>query len=76
MGRLAVERTQHERGLGRMILADAGKRTVADGAMRFHGRFGFVPPGRNPMRPFLTLGDAAPGGPKEQAQPARRRLGG
>ena len=75
IGRLAVDRSAHGRGLGRMLLADAVKRTLAagetvamhalivdatnDDAKRFYGRFGFVPPTDDPMRLFLPLGHAA-----------------
>ena len=79
IGRLAVDRSAHRRGLGRMLLADAVKRTVAagdavamhalivdaanDDAKRFYERFGFVPPTDDPMRLFLPLGHAALQGP-------------
>ena len=92
LGRLAVDRSTHGRGFGRMLLADAVKRTAAagetvamhalivdaatDDAKRFYETFGFVPLTDDPMRLFLALGHAAPGGPKEQAQPARHRPGG
>ena len=33
IGRLAVDHSAHERGLGRMLLADAVKRTVAAGVL-------------------------------------------
>lgn len=75
IGRLAVDRPVHGRGLGRMLLADAVKRTVAAGetvamhalivevanndAKRFYERFGFVPLTDRPMRLFLPLGHAA-----------------
>ncbi len=75
IGRLAVDRSAHGRGLGRMLLADAVKRTVAAGeavamhalivdaanedAKRFCERFGFVPLTDDPMRLFLPLGHAA-----------------
>ena len=80
IGRLAVDRSAHQRGLGRMLLADAVKRTVAagetvamhalivdaanDDAKRFYERFGFVPLTDIPMRLFLPLGHAALRGPK------------
>ncbi len=72
IGRLAVDRSAHGCGLGRMLLADAVKRTVAagetvamhalivdaanDNAKRFYIKFGFVPLTNNPMRLFLPLG--------------------
>ena len=72
IGRLAVDRSAHGHGIGRMLLADAVKRTVAAGeavamhalivdaanedAKRFYERFGFVPLTDNPMRLFLPLG--------------------
>ena len=75
IGRLAVDRSAHGRGLGRMLLADAVKRTVAagesvamhtlivdaanDDAKRFCERFGFAPLTDDPMRLFLPLGHAA-----------------
>ena len=75
IGRLAVDRSAHGRGLGRMLLADAVKRTVAagetvamhalivdaanDDARRFYGRFGLVPLTDDPMRLFLPLGHGA-----------------
>ena len=80
IGRLAVDRSAHGRGLGRMLLADAVKRTLAageavamhalivdaanDDARRFYERFGFVPLTDEPMRLFLPLGHAALQGPK------------
>ena len=80
IGRLAVDRSAHGRGLGRMLLADAVKRTVAagdtvamhalivdaasDDAKRFYERFGFLPLTDDPMRLFIPLGHAAPQGPK------------
>lgn len=76
IGRLAVDRSMHGRGLGRMLLADALKRTVAAGetvamhalivdaaneeAKRFYERFGFAPLTDDPMRLFLALTHAAP----------------
>ena len=75
IGRLAVDRSAHGRGLGRMLLADAVKRTVAagetvamhalivdaanDDAKRFYGRFGLVPLTDDPMHLFLPLGHGA-----------------
>lgn len=80
IGRLAVDRSAHGRGLGRMLLADAVKRTLAagetvamhalivdavnDDAKRFYERFGFVPLTDDPMRLFLPLGHAALRGPE------------
>ena len=80
IGRLAVDRAAHGRGLGRMLLADAVKRTVAagetvamhalivdaanDDAKRFYERFGFMPLTDGPMRLFLSLGHAALQDPK------------
>ena len=80
IGRLAVDRSAHGRGLGRMLLADAVKRTVAAGesvamhalivdaanedAKRFYERFGFLPLTDDPMRLFLPLGHAALQGTK------------
>ena len=80
IGRPAVDRSAHGRGLGRMLLADAVKRTVAagetvavhalivdaanDDAKRFYKRFGFAPLTDDPMRLFLPLGHAALQGPK------------
>ena len=80
VGRLAVDRSAHGRGLGRMLLADAVRRTVAagetvamhalivdaanDDARRFYEKFGFVPLTDDPMRLFLPLGHAALQGPK------------
>ena len=75
IGRLAVDRSAHGRGLGRMLLADAVKRTMAAGetvamhalivdaatedAKRFYERFGFAPLTDDPMRLFLPLGHDA-----------------
>ena len=75
IGRLAVDRSAHGRGLGRLLLADAVKRTVAAGeavaihalivdaanedAKRFYERFGFAPLTDDPMRLLLPLGHAA-----------------
>ena len=80
IGRLAVDRSAHGHGLGRMLLADAVKRTLAagetvamhalivdaanDDAKRFYERFGFVPLTDDPMRLFLPLGHAALRGPE------------
>ncbi len=79
IGRLAVDRSAHGRGLGRMLLADAVKRTVAAGetvamhamivdaanedAKRFCERFGFALLTGDPMRLFLPLGHTALQGP-------------
>lgn len=75
IGRLAVDRSRQGQGLGRMLLADAVKRTVAVGdsvaiyavivdaenerARAFYETFGFVPMPSNPMRLFLSLGRAS-----------------
>ena len=75
IGRLAVDRSAHGRGLGRMLLADAVKRVAAagatvamhalivdaanDDAKRFYEGFGFAPLTDDPMRLFLPLGHAA-----------------
>ena len=75
IGRLAVDRSAHRRGLGSVLLSDAVKRTVIAGetvtmhalivdaanndAKRFYERFGFVPLTDDPMRLFLSLGHAA-----------------
>ena len=75
IGRLAVDRPVHGRGLGRLLLADAVKRTVAagetvamhalivdatnDDARRFYEVFGFLPLTDDPMRLFLPLGHVA-----------------
>ena len=80
IGRLAVDRSAHGRGLGRMLLADAVKRTVAAGetvamhalivdaanedAKGFYERFGFAPLTDDPMRLFLPLCHTALRGPK------------
>ena len=80
IGRLAVDRSAQGRGLGRMLLADAIKRTVAAGqtvamhvlivdaandhAKRFYQTFGFAPLTDDPMRLFLPLGHAALQGPQ------------
>ena len=87
IGRLAVDRSAHGRGLGRVLLADAVKRTLAagetvamhalivdaanDAARRFYERFGFVPLTDDPMRLFLPLGHAALRGPERQARPTQ-----
>lgn len=71
IGRLAVDRSTHGRGLGRMLLADAVKRTLAASetvamhalivdaanqeAKRFYEKFGFAPLTEAPMRLFLPL---------------------
>ncbi|MDE2812677.1 MAG: GNAT family N-acetyltransferase [Gemmatimonadota bacterium] len=75
IGQLAVDCSTHGRGLGRIPLADALKRTVAagetvamhalivdaanDDAKRFYGRFGFAPLIDDPKRLFIPLGHAA-----------------
>ena len=80
IGRLAVDRSAHGRGLGRMLLADAVRRTVAagesvamhalvvdaanDDAKRFYEKFGFMPLTDDPTRLFLPLGHAALRGPE------------
>ncbi len=80
IGRLAVDRPAHGRGLGSMLLADAVKRTVAAGetvamhalvvdaanehAKRFYEKFGFAPLTEAPMRLFLPLGRIARGDSK------------
>ena len=80
VGRLAVDRSAHGRGIGRMLLADAVKRVVAagetvamhalivdaanDDAKRFYEGFGFAPLSDEPMRLFLPLGHAALRGSK------------
>ena len=74
LGRLAVDRSAHGRGVGRMLLADAVRRAVAagetvamhamivdaanDSAKRFYEGFGFMPLADRPMRLFLPLGHA------------------
>ena len=81
LGRLALDRFVHGRGVGRMLLADALKRVVAaaetvamhamivdaanDGAKRFYEGFGFMPLAETPMRLFLPLGHAALRAPVE-----------
>ena len=80
IGRLAVDRSAHGLGLGRMLLADAVKRVTAvgetvamhalivdaanDDAKHFYERFGFAPLTDDPMRLFLPLGHAALRGSK------------
>ena len=80
IGRLAVDRSAHGTGLGRMLLADAVKRVTAvgetvamhalivdaanDDAKRFYERFGFAPLTDDPMRLFLPLGHATLRGSK------------
>ena len=80
IGRLAVDRSAHRRGLGSMLLSDAVRRTVIagetvamhalivdaanDDAKRFYERFGFVPLTDDPMRLFLSLGHTALQDPK------------
>ena len=72
IGRMAVDESAHGRGLRRMLLADAVKRTVATGescghnalivdaansdAKRFCERFTYVPLTEDPMRVFVSLG--------------------
>lgn len=72
IGRLAVDRSARGHGLGRMLLADAIKRTrsasdivaihaiVVDAknrtAKQFYEGFGFTPMEQYPMRLFLPLG--------------------
>ena len=72
IGWLADDRSVHGRGFGRLLLADAVKRTAAagetvamhavivdaasDDAKRFYRRFGFVPLTDDSMRLFLPLG--------------------
>ena len=86
IGRLAVDRSAHGRGIGRMLLADAVKRVVAAGetvamhalivdaanedAKRFYENFGFAPLTDDPMRLFLPLGHTALRGSTAQAGPA------
>ncbi len=80
IGRLAVDRSAHGRGLGRMLLADAVKRVVAageivamyalivdaanDDAKHFYEGFGFERLSDEPMRLFLPLGHATLRGSK------------
>ena len=80
IGWLAVDRSVQGHGLGRMLLADAVKRTVAAGkavamhalivdaanedAKRFYERFGFAPLADDPVRLFLALTHAALQGPQ------------
>ena len=75
IGRLAVDRSAHGRGLGRLLLADAVKRVLAagetvamhalivdaanDDAKHFYEGFGFATLLVDPMRLFLPLGHAA-----------------
>ena len=72
LGRLAVDRASQGLGIGRMLLADAVKRTVSaseeiavhalvvdakdDNARRFYEAFGFRSLRDQPMRQFLPLG--------------------
>lgn len=72
IGRLAVDRSAKGQGLGRMLLADAVKRTVGasehvaihamivdaktDAAKQFYEAFGFLSLRDHPMRLFLPLG--------------------
>ncbi len=71
IGRLAVERSFQGKGIGRMLLADAVKRTLSAGeeiavyalvveakdetARRFYEAFGFIRFRDRPMRLFLPL---------------------
>ena len=75
LGRLAVDRSVHGHGVGRMLLADAVRRVVTagetvamyamivdaanDDAKRFYEGFGFMPVADGPMQLFLPLGHAA-----------------
>ncbi|MDD9960725.1 MAG: GNAT family N-acetyltransferase [Gammaproteobacteria bacterium] len=75
IGRLAVDSSTHGQGIGRLLLADAVKRTAVAGetvamhalivdaangaAKRFYEGFGFAPLTDNPMRLFLPLGRVA-----------------
>lgn len=75
IGRLAVDSSAHGQGIGRLLLADAVKRTAVagetvavhalivdaanDAAKRFYEGFGFAPLTDNPMRLFLPLGQIA-----------------
>ena len=75
IGRLAVDRSAHGRGVGRMLPADAVKLVLAagetvamhavivdaanDDAKRFYERFGFLPLTDDPMCLFLPLGHAS-----------------
>ena len=72
IGRLAVNRSSRGRGMGRMLVADAVKRTLSAseeiavyavvvdakdrGAKRFYEAFGFESLRDRPMRLFLPLG--------------------
>ena len=72
IGRLAIDQSARRHGLGRMLLADAIKRTVSasdimaihavivdaknNAAKQFYEAFGFAPMQDNPMRLFLSLG--------------------
>ena len=72
IGRLAVDQSVRGHGLGRMLLVDAIKRTIAasdimaihavivdaknNAAKQFYEGFGFAPMQDNPMRLFLPLG--------------------
>lgn len=71
IGRLAVKRTEQGQGIGKMLLADAVKRTMAvsdqiaiyamvvdaidENASRFYGRFGFTSLSDDSSRLFLPL---------------------
>ena len=74
IGRLAINRSEQGRGIGRLLLADAVKRVVAAGeivamhalivdaanedAKGFYEGSGFLPLTDDPMRLFLPLGQA------------------
>ena len=73
LGRLAVDRTLHGRGVGRALFADAGRRILAaadtigvrallvhaisDEAKAFYERLGLAPSPLDPMTLMITLGD-------------------
>lgn len=75
LGRLAVSQTIQGSGLGKILLADAVKRTLSasqsiaiyalvvdakdESAKRFYERFGFIPFGAQPSRLFLPLASVA-----------------
>ena len=72
IGRLAIDQSVRGHGLGRMLLADAIKRTMSasgilaihavivdaktNAAKQFYEGFGFAPMQDDPMRLFLPLG--------------------